>query len=139
MHVVNDEKISALGRYFRFVAQARVRHLAGEDVADKLSKCVNESCDEKPEIVRLLDSTKDCLLGWEVAHRSDNRRKVRKLIQLAVDLVTFVASGCVCLVAYFWMSSAIDCLTVALMIAECTMLLVLGWQIISYCDWGTGK
>ncbi|HWB14118.1 MAG TPA: hypothetical protein VG826_33135 [Pirellulales bacterium] len=78
-YLVNDEKVSAIGRYIRrsvasTVREARVPAARGE------------------------------LFGWEVAHRSDPRRRRRKIEQLVVDEVTFVGSSAAALSLY-WMSA----------------------------------
>ncbi|MFG3166471.1 hypothetical protein [Streptomyces sp. NPDC048200] len=63
-YLVNDEKISAIGKYFR------------ENLREAL---VARGCDE--------EST----LAWESFHRSDANRGWRKKAQAAVDLLTFCA------------------------------------------------
>ncbi len=60
-YVVNDEKISAIGRYIR----GKLLTILGEEI---------------PEGV----------LGWEIEHRSDKRRKRRKIEQLVIDEFSFV-------------------------------------------------
>jgi len=66
-YLINDQKISAIGQYIRL------------DLSVKL------------EI--LIQATPESLLGWETGHRSDSHRKSRKITQLAVDLITFSATG----------------------------------------------
>ncbi|WP_105970807.1 hypothetical protein [Streptomyces geranii] len=60
-YLVNDEKISAIGAYVRGELGPRLAQLAGTQTS----------------------------FGWEVAHRSDARRRSRKAVQLAVDLLAF--------------------------------------------------
>lgn len=68
LYAVNDEKVTQLGEYLR------------RDFTERLA--------------RLLGTAPDAvLLGWEVAHRSDLRRRERKRIQLVVDILAFVAPG----------------------------------------------
>lgn len=59
-YLVNDEKISALGRYIR----------------DELS----------PHLAEHVGAP---VFGWERVHRSDERRGTRKQLQLAADLTAF--------------------------------------------------
>lgn len=61
-YLINDEKISAIGRYIR------------EQIGPRLA---------------VLQSDREKVFGWESAHRSDPRRTVRKQIQLGVDLIAF--------------------------------------------------
>jgi len=74
-YIVNDQKISSIGRY--------IRH----DLSDLLHTLVGTR-DTAP------------LFGWEVAHRDDQNRKARKRRQFVVDELTFVGSGAIGLVAY---------------------------------------
>ncbi|WP_432158719.1 hypothetical protein [Streptomyces sp. bgisy153] len=60
-YLVNDEKISAIGRYVRETLGPRLAELAG--YADAF--------------------------GWESFHRADTRRKLRKVVQWVVDLLAF--------------------------------------------------
>jgi hypothetical protein len=60
-YLINDEKISAVGSYIRVVLTPRVEDvIGGYDV-----------------------------FGWETAHRTDARRRLRKILQLVVDLMAF--------------------------------------------------
>lgn len=70
-HLVNDQKVSAAGRYLR------------NDLAPRLSEIT-----ERP------------VLGWEGSHRSDERRRQRKGLQLVVDVGTFAGPALVALGAY---------------------------------------
>jgi hypothetical protein len=69
-HLVNDQKVSAAGDYLRRQGQALTERFGQE------------------------------MLGWETAHRSDSRRRQRKVIQLAVDVLTFVGPAAAAPVAY---------------------------------------
>lgn len=64
-YLVNDEKISAIGRYIRV-------RLA-------------------PELARVTGGAGP-VFSWESEHRSDARRPTRKVLQLLVDLTTFCGS-----------------------------------------------
>lgn len=75
-YLVNDEKITAIGRYIRYTLVEKV--------------------------AALTDSTHpEAIFGWEIAHRSDRRRHRRKIEQLVIDQLTFVVSGITALAA-FW-------------------------------------
>ena len=79
-YVVNDEKISAIGKYIRLTLVDKVQEKTGcQDV--------------------------ESIFGWEIAHRSDNRRKRRKIEQLIIDEITFVISGIIALLAFYFLSS----------------------------------
>ncbi|MGI5186482.1 hypothetical protein ACQEVZ_60650 [Dactylosporangium sp. CA-152071] len=72
-HLINDQKISAAGQYLRGPLSRRLAELTGGDTV---------------------------VLGWEFAHRADERREERKAIQLLVDLATFVAPAFLGMVGY---------------------------------------
>lgn len=115
-YLINDEKISAIGRYVRYDLEKRVGALIGG------------SADEK------------YLFGWETAHRDDPRRKRRKYTQLFIDQVTFVISGLVALVV-FWLSPAPKdyIFAVILSVVEAILLIVLGVRIADYADLAKGR
>jgi hypothetical protein len=71
-YLVNDQKVSAIGRYLRTDLAPRLSSLTGVDV-----------------------------LRWETAHRSDKRRRQRKTLQLAVDLTVFVLPAAVA-IGWYW-------------------------------------
>ncbi len=75
-YLVNDERVSAIGRYIRRDLSDRVRALVPAQEAEHL-------------------------FGWEIAHRGDKDRKARKCRQFLVDELTFVGSGAVGLFTYW--------------------------------------
>ncbi|GGT69875.1 hypothetical protein [Actinomadura citrea] len=105
-YLVNDEKISAIGRYVRADLGPRLSALTGED----------------PQA-----------FGWETAHRSDRRRVTRKYGQLMIDLLTFCLIPASALCA-FWFSVGDEPLPVLISVAELAALLALGVQIVLYAD-----
>jgi hypothetical protein len=116
-YLVNDEKISAIGRYLRY------------ELSDKLEK--------------LIAVDKGLLLGWEVAHRSDKGRVSRKVFQLIVDETTFFISGLVALGA-FWLLALKELTFPSLGIqllsmVEVLFLLSLGFWIFKYADLKKGR
>jgi hypothetical protein len=113
-YVVNDEKISAIGRYIRHKLVDKVKvHTGYEDL--------------------------ETLFGWEIAHRSDDRRWSRKIFQLIIDQITFVVSGGIALAAFWCQVPKPPIGLTILWWAELFSLLVLGWQIFVYADVGKGR
>jgi hypothetical protein len=77
LYLVNDEKVSHLGSYFR------------KDLHD--------------ELVRLLGPLgSPAVLGWELKHRSDSNRATRKNLQLMIDLVAFCLPGLLAIGLYVY-------------------------------------
>ena len=103
-YLVNDEKISALGRYMR------------NDLVNKIQQCMDGAPNEP-------------ILGWEVAHRSDPKRRRRKIEQLIIDEITFVVSGIIGIGAFCVLASPIHWGIQALLGLELLLLLVLGAEI----------
>ncbi len=124
-YLVNDQKITAIGQYIRYTLVEKVSNLAcraGADIG---------------EIESIFG------FGWEIAHRSDKRRKRRKIEQLIVDEIAFVVSGIVALVALaFWnreMESQIHCSAQILGWIELVLLIILGVEIFIYADLAKGR
>ncbi|UGY95289.1 hypothetical protein [Streptomyces gobiensis] len=107
-YLVNDEKISAIGRYVR------------EELAPQLA-ALTHGQNQVP------------VFGWEVAHRSDRRRMSRKWLQLAVDLLTFCASPAAAVVVY-WAAGQVRAPLLVLSLVELAAIAVLGAQIVLYAD-----
>lgn len=108
MYLVNDEKISALGRYIR------------RQLEHKIREQIN-----MPEVV---------IFEWEVAHRSDKRRVQRKIMQLLVDQITFCASGIISICAFWVMSPVKTTASITVSFIELVVLLILCYQIFIYAD-----
>lgn len=113
LYVVNDEKISAIGRYIRHELAARVEGSKETDM--------------------------NLVFGWEIAHRSDARRVQRKVIQCAIDLLTFPLSGLLSIVAFFCLRGTASHLLSTLAVAEIVVMVILTWQFIQYEDFSKGK
>ncbi|MDR7274334.1 hypothetical protein [Catenuloplanes atrovinosus] len=105
-YLVNDEKISAVGRYVR------------AELAPRLARM--------PEVG-------EPVFGWETFHRSDARRRSRKLIQLAVDVLIFCVPGVVA-IAVRLAAGEISFLAGLVVVAEITMVLFLVQQIVVNAD-----
>jgi hypothetical protein len=112
-YLVNDEKISAIGRYIRLSFSDRVR-----------------------ELIKSKDAG---LFGWETAHRSDTRRGRRKVIQFFVDEFMFFLPGLVAIIIFWFNASGSLLLLKWIAIIELLFLLILGVQLFSYADFGKGK
>ncbi|MCX5142505.1 hypothetical protein [Streptomyces sp. NBC_00338] len=101
-YLVNDEKISAIGCYVR----------------DRLGPRLGE-----------LTSAHGAVFGWEIYHRNVAGRTVRKRIQTAVDLFTYLVLPMVCTTA-FWCSVAVQPLLMLASLVQTLALAVLGWQFV---------
>jgi hypothetical protein len=113
-YLINDEKITAIGRYIRLTLVERIKDKTGH-----------------PEV--------ESLFGWEIAHRSDRRRSRRKIEQLIVDEITFVLSGIIALITFFLLVSHPALPMYFLGGFELLLLLALGWEIIIYADLAKGR
>lgn len=105
-YLVNDEKISAIGRYTRI------------ELASRLENATN---------------VHDPLFGWESYHRSDARRISRKTTQAIVDLVAFLAGPIAALIG-FWCYGVNSSLLVSVSIVEAAGLIVLGGLFLWYAE-----
>jgi hypothetical protein len=113
-YLVNDEKISAIGRYIRLTLVEKVKEKTGY-------------------------SDIESIFGWEIAHRSDNRRYRRKIEQLIVDEITFALSGIFALGAFHTSVPQAALSINILAIVELLLLIVLGIEIVIYADLGKGR
>lgn len=114
-YLVNDEKISAIGRYIRLTLVEKIKEQTG--YTDDF----------------------ESIFGWEIAHRSDERRKRRKIAQLFIDEITFVFSGVVALLAFWFLVSQPPLAIHILGWMELVLLLILGVEIFIYADLATGR
>lgn len=107
-YLVNDHAVSAIGRYIRDDLGPRLADLIGHDGA---------------------------LFGWEAAHRSDDRRRSRKLFQELVDGLVFVIAPLVAVTAGAVLSSPLSWWPlVPVVAAESLMISALGWQMNRYAE-----
>ncbi|MFI1204017.1 hypothetical protein ACH4VR_32060 [Streptomyces sp. NPDC020883] len=107
-YLVNDEKISAVGRYIR----------------DELAPRLKDLTPERAEV-----------FGWESAHRRDTHRNSRKRFQLAVDLLTFCVAPLAALTVY-WVLGPKDWPLLMISVAEAAMVVGLAVQVVRYTDLG---
>ena len=113
-YLVNDEKISAIGRYIRLTLVESIKVKTG-------------------------NSNIETLFAWEIAHRSDLRRGRRKIEQLVIDELTFVISGIISLATFLMLVPSPTIAVYVLGSLEFLILLVLGWEIIVYADLAQGR
>ncbi|MCX4650914.1 hypothetical protein OG249_03195 [Streptomyces microflavus] len=104
-YLVNDEKISAIGAYVRTELRPRLAAAAGSP------------------------DTAEAVFQWETVHRSDARRRSRKLIQCAVDQGAFCAVPLAALVVY-WVQGDGDALLIGLSVIEALAVAGLAAQIL---------
>ncbi len=128
-YLVNDEKISAIGRYIRLTLVKKIK-----EPIDETNK---EQTDIEPK--QTPEEDNESVFLWEVTHRSDRRRKRRKIEQLIIDEITFVLSGMVALFAFWFSVSNLHLLIHILCGIELIILLILGVEIIIYADQATGR
>ena len=113
-YLVNDEKITAIGRYIRYTLTEKVKEQTGHTDIESI-------------------------FGWETAHRSDNRRKRRKIEQLIIDEITFVLSGIVALISFWLLVSNAPLAINILGVIEMLLLFILGVEIVIYADLAKGR
>lgn len=114
-YLVNDEKVSAIGRYLRLDLAPRLAGLAGATGDDA-----------------------SAIFGWETAHRSDPDRLVRKYFQLVVDLGTFCLPGLTALMIY-WVAAPHRTDLLIVSVVETLLVLALAAQMIRYADLARGR
>lgn len=113
-YVVNDEKISSMGRYIRYKLVDKIKEHTGYD-------------------------NLETLFGWEIAHRDDNHRKRRKIQQLIVDEITFVVSGTISLVAFWCLVPKPPMGVMIVSWVELLFLIGLGIETFIYADLAKGR
>ena len=122
-YLVNDQKITAIGRYIRCPLTTRI------------GKVIPTNTDV------------ESVLAWEIFHRSDTQRKRRKLEQLIVDQVAFIISGLAALFAFRNLyitqlasnaEQAVKISVQTLWWVELILVLGLGFEILLHVDWSRG-
>lgn len=114
-YVVNDEKISAVGRYLRL------------DLSQKISDLI-----QVPVPV-------ETLLGWETSHRSGPHRKSRKIYQLVVDEIAFVGSGALALILSISLIPSLTRWMQIIIGIDVILLLLLAYWMWIYADLQVGS
>ncbi|WP_320775788.1 hypothetical protein [Streptomyces sp. CRN 30] len=105
-YLVNDVKISAVGRYIR------------EELGPRLAE---------------LGDVRGAVFGWEIYHRDDPSRPARKRLQATVDLFTYLALPMTC-VTGFWCSGAARLPLLIISVVQTVALAGLGWQFLRYAE-----
>ena len=113
-YLVNDDKISAMGKYIRLTLVDNIKPMLGQ-------------------------AKLEALLGWEIAHRSDKRRSRRKIEQLIIDEITFVLPGLVAMLLYWLLTPAPPAAAIVATLIEVPLLLFLGTEIVIYADLAKGR
>lgn len=113
-YLVNDEKISAIGRYIRLTLVEKIKQETAQNEIESI-------------------------FGWEIVHRSDKRRRRRKIEQLIIDEITFVVSGISGLIAFWVLVQQHHWAIIFLCIVEMLLLIILGIEIFIYADLAKGK
>jgi hypothetical protein len=113
-YLINDEKVSSIGRYVRLSLSERIATLIGGVKSEDI-------------------------LGWETAHRSDKRRKRRKIEQLIIDQFIFVISGLAALCAYWLLVPDATCTLRLVVLVEGLLLCALAIEIALYADLASGR
>lgn len=108
-YLINDEKISAIGRY--------IRH----ELVKKIEKHTGSTNIES-------------IFGWEMANIGDRRRRRRKIEQLIVNEITFVFSGMAGLLAFWFLVSQPHWGVQILSYIELIFLTILCIEIFVYAD-----
>ena len=108
-YVVNDEKISAIGKYIRYKLIRNIKqHVSFADL--------------------------EALFGWEFIHREDTHRLRRKIQQLLIDEITFVFSGIAALSTFWTLVPSPHLGIIVLSAIEFLLLILLGIEIFIYAD-----
>ena len=111
-YVVNDEKVSQIGKYIRL------------ELTPKLENLIKTTPDRNVAI-----------FAWEGYHRSDPKRIWRKRLQVFVDLVTFIVPSIASVVIYFFILKSTES-TILLTFLTYWDMFLLGWTIwfVAYFD-----
>lgn len=107
-YLINDERISAIGKYIRETLVASCSAFVGVSNAH--------------------------IFQWENIHRCDDRRMERKILQLLVDEVEFVLSGFLSLGILLSFEQPLACQSWLVIVTEVSLLVVLAIQFARYAD-----
>jgi hypothetical protein len=106
IYLINDWKVSDIGRYIRI------------NLTDALNSCTRS----------------DGLLAWESVHKRRTHRRRRKLVQISVDLLVFCIPGCVAIAAYAITTPARSVLLLTISCLELLTLALLAVEIVRNSD-----
>ncbi|OEV10559.1 hypothetical protein [Streptomyces nanshensis] len=111
-YLMNDQKVSAIGRYIRC------------ELAPRLDGVVTRGSTPRHAA---------SLLDWETTHRGDRRRISRKWLQLSADLLLFAIAPLAALTVY-WATGPLNVWLLVASVGEVLTVLVLSVQIVVYAD-----
>lgn len=106
-YLANDEKITAIRRYIQ------------SNLAIKIAHLIEQQDDSR-------------MFAWETEHRSSSQIGRRKIEQLIIDELTFVASGFSSLTAFYTLAPESSVLLILISGVEGFLLLCLGTEIAVY-------
>jgi hypothetical protein len=125
-YLVNDQKISAIGRYVREDLGPRLARLArSEEVGGAGASGASGQAGEGAEV-----------FGWERVHRGDRRRRSRKAVQCVIDLLAFCLVPLAGLTVY-WTGGQGSGGLLVVSVVEALAVLGLGAQVVSYAGANT--
>lgn len=113
-YLVNDQKITAIGRYIRYT------------LVENIGRVISAT-DVEP------------IFGWEIIHRIDEKRKRRKIEQLIIDEIAFVFSGIAALIAFQYLLHPLNWAVQLLSFIELVPLVILGLEIFLQADLTKGR
>ncbi|UWE13577.1 hypothetical protein [Actinacidiphila bryophytorum] len=106
-YLVNDEKISSIGRYVRTQLEPKLAAVTGSGTT---------------------------LFEWETFHRGDSRRWARKTIQTVVDLIAFLVVPFAALIAFWCYGRTSETLLLVASGLEAAAVAGLGLQFLIYAE-----
>lgn len=116
-YLVNDEKVSRLGKYVRCVLAARIANT-----------------EAKVAPIEQTEEAAKRVFSWELYHRNDYWRTCRKWGQCFVDVITFVIPGYVALILVWLENRPANWLMTVGILTEAFLLFVLFVTIVALND-----
>jgi hypothetical protein len=125
-YLINDDKISCLGNYFKEKLSASIQaELEGQKSLQNATQIESQEQELSQE---------DNLLAWETFNRTAKRRTRRKIEQLLIDELTFSAPGIFAVIAFWHMGGAIAPMVQFLCGVELLIAIGLGVEIFLYAE-----
>ena len=112
-YLINDDKIYALGDYFKESLSINIKAEIGE---------------------ALSETEEDLLLGWEKFNKISKRRTRRKILQLVIDEFAFVAPAFLSVISYFSITPSVPPMLQYLCWIELVISGFLGIEIFLYSE-----
>lgn len=114
-YLLTDERVSALGRYLR------------RELTDRVQRVTNSA---------------EPVFGWEEAHRNDEDRRFRKVMQFLIDAVTFAGTGALGILLFWFYAPDVEKTSapaLALICVGVAFLVFLAWLTWKFTDFARGK